>query len=282
MFGMDIEDTSAKMMECDDVKIKQILEYGWEIGGFRFIFETFADLLTNQKANDIASEFLRDKIRSIVKDKDTAELLCPDYAFMAKRPPLGHHYFEAFNKPNVQLISIGDNPIKEITQTGITLEKKDARTNEDTYVFDVLIFAIGFDASTGPLSTIDVRGREDKPLGKLWSSRLETFLAIAVTRFPNMFMISGPHAPFANFPVVIDNTSDWIAKLMTYMKEHGIQRAEPKQEAMDGWTKLLSDVYEMTVLPEAAKKAGSWYIGARQTHHATVLVWRSEVVLPTL
>ena len=263
MFGMDWVDSQAKMMdEPDESEVKRVLDYGWEIGGFRFIFETFADLLTDQRANDIASEFLRGKIRSIVKDKETGELLCPDHAFMAKRPPLGHHYYEMFNKPNVQLVSIAHNPIKEITEKGITLEKRDARTDKDEYEFDVIICAIGFDAVTGALSNIDVRGKDRKSLGKLWKTQLQTFLGITVTGFPNLFMISGPQAPFANIPVIIDNTSDWIGKLLAYLEHNGIERVEPKQEAMEQYSKTLADVYEMTVLPEAAKKAGSWYVGA--------------------
>ena len=263
MFGMDWVDATAKMMEePDEIEIKRVLEYGWEIGGFRFLFETFADLLTDQKANDTAADFLRDKIRSLVKDKETAKLLCPDHAVMAKRPPLGHHYFEAFNKPHVQLVSIRENPIKEVTEKGIILEKKDARTNQEEYEFDVIIYAIGFDASTGPLSAIDVRGKDNKSLGELWKSQLQTFLAIAITGFPNLMMISGPQGPFANFPILIDNEADWIGKLIAYMEKNGVERMEAKQEAMDEYGKRLVDVYEMTVLPEAAKKAGSWYVGA--------------------
>ena len=263
MFGMDWVDSQTKMMdEPDDSQVKSVLDYGWEIGGFRFIFETFADLLTDQTANNIASNFLCDKIRSIVKDKKTAELLCPDHAFMAKRPPLGHHYYEQFNKSNVQLVSVADNPIKEVTEKGITLEKRDARTDQIEYEFDVIIYAIGFDAVTGALSNIDVRGKDDKSLGKLFKTQLQTFLGITVTGFPNMFMISGPQAPFANIPVIIDNTSDWIGKLIAYMENNSIERMEPKQEAMEQFSKLLNDIYEATVLPEAAKKAGSWYVGA--------------------
>jgi cyclohexanone monooxygenase len=193
---------------------------------------------------------------------------------MAKRPPLGHHYFEAFNKSNVQLVSIRENPIKEVTDKGITLEKRDARTNQDEYEFDVIIYAIGFDASTGPLSAIDVRGKDHTSLGELWKTQLQTFLAIAVTGFPNMFMISGPQCPFANFPVLIDITVDWIAQLMAYMEENSIERMEPKREAMEQYNKLLTDVYEMTVLPEAAKKAGSWYVGANiPGKRVTPLFW---------
>ena len=265
-----------------------------EIGGFRYIFETFADLLTNKKANDIASEFVRNKIRVMVQDEETAELLCPDHALMAKRPPLGHHYFETFNKPHVKLVSIKDNPIQEITEKGL-------RTATDEYEFDMIIYAVGFDAATGPLTVMDVRGREQRCLGEEWNKSLETFLGISVEGFPNMFMISGPQSPFANLPIVLDNTSYWIGKVIAYMREKGHKTMEPTKEATEQWCKLLNDVYEATVLPEAAKKAGSWYIGvSTQCLHkpfadqgrigkyswkaspATVLVWRSSIVLSDL
>ena len=204
----------------------------------------------------VAQDFLRGKIRSIVQDGKTAELLCPDHALMAKRPPLGHHYFETYNKPNVQLVSIKDNPIKEVTETGITLE------SADEYELDTIIFAIGFDAGTGSLANIDLRGKDDHRLGADWNKTLQTYLGITVTNFPNLFMISGPQSPFANIPIVIDNTADWISHILAYVEKNGYKRVEAKQEAMDTFSKLVTDIYGMTVLPEAAKKAGSWYAGA--------------------
>lgn len=126
--------------------------------------------MTSQKANDIASDFVRDKIRAVVHDEETAELLCPDHALMAKRPPLGHHYFETFNRKNVQLVSIKDNPIKEITETGVKLEKEDSRAGTDEFDFDIIIYAIGFDAVTGALVNMDVRGKSWALIEALTSS----------------------------------------------------------------------------------------------------------------
>lgn len=279
IFGMSFVDSQVKMDESSEKQIKRILDNGWEIGGFRFIFETFSDLLTSQKANDIASEFVRDKIRAVVTDDETAEMLCPDYALMAKRPPLGHHYFETFNKPNVQLVSIKDNPIQEVTETGIKLTKKDSRLDKDEFDFDVIIYAIGFDAGTGALTTIDVRGRDNRSLGEEWKTQLETHLGITVEGYPNMFMISAPQSPFANLPVVLDNTADWIGHLLTHMAKKGHKTVEPTREAMEKWSKLLADVFEATLLPEAAKKAGSWFVGANiPNKRVAPLFWFGGVV----
>ena len=263
IFGMHFVDSKVTFDDMKNEKqTRQVLEKGWEIGGFRYIFETFADMLTNKKCNDYASEFVRDKIRAVVHDEETAELLCPDHPLMAKRPPLGHYYFETFNKPNVTLIPIKDNPIKEITETGVRLEGKDKRTEQDEFEFDTIIYAIGFDAGTGALATMDIRGTENRSLGDEWYKQLQTFLGINVHGYPNMFMLSAPQSPFANLPIVMDNTADWISNVIDYMQKNSYHRVEPTQEATDKWCRLLTDVYEATVLPEAATKAGSWYIGA--------------------
>jgi cyclohexanone monooxygenase len=170
-FGMHMTDSKLTMK---DMKSKEqhrrVLEYGWEVGGFRFIFETFGDLIVNQEANDVASDFIREKIRTTVKDEETAEKLIPDYPLFAKRPPLGHYYFETFNKPHVELVDIKNNAIQEITETGVRLE------GGEEYEFDMIIYAIGFDASTGAMSTMDVRGTEEISLGEHWNQHLETFL----------------------------------------------------------------------------------------------------------
>jgi cyclohexanone monooxygenase len=182
-FGMHITDSKLTLK---DMKSKEqhrrILEYGWEVGGFRFIFETFGDLIVSQEANDIASDFVREKIRTTVKDEETAERLIPDYPLFAKRPPLGHYYFETFNKPHVKLVDIKNNAIREITETGVRLE------GGEEYEFDIIIYAIGFDASTGAMSTIDVRGTEEISLGEHWNQHLETFLVstLLVTTQPSI------------------------------------------------------------------------------------------------
>lgn len=126
----------------------------------------------------------------------------------------------------------------------------------------MIIYALGFDVSTGPLTRLEVHGQEDETLGEHWEKHLETYLGIMVEKFPNMFMMAGPQIPAANFPVVLDNTAKWIAQCLGHMQDKGYMVADPKREAMDRWTKLLGDIFEMTVLSEAAKKAGSWYVGA--------------------
>lgn len=255
-FGMSMSDSKLMMADMEsDVQIQRVLDAGWETGGFRFVFETFGDLITNQKSNDVASEFVRNKIRAIVKDPVTAEILCPKYSLFAKRPPLGHHYFETYNKPNVSLVDVSERPIDEITENGI-------RRGDEEWEFDVIIYAIGFDAATGAITSMDIRGRDDRSLAKEWATSLETYLGICVEGYPNMFMIAAPQAPFANLPIVLDNTADWVGQTLHYMQEQGYKEIEPTKEAMEKWGKLLNDVYEMTILPKAAIQAKSWFIGA--------------------
>jgi len=122
-------------------KVRRVLEKGWEKGGFRFLFETFGDILVNPDGNEAASEFVRDKIRTIVNDEKTAEILSPYYPIGSKRPPCGHHYFEAFNRPNVELVSIKDDPIQRLTPSGL-------KTGSREFDFDIIVFAIGMSSST--------------------------------------------------------------------------------------------------------------------------------------
>ncbi|OQV11092.1 hypothetical protein CLAIMM_14989 [Cladophialophora immunda] len=265
LFGMCLKDSKVTTKEMEnEAAIQRVLDYGWELGGFRFVFETFADLVTSEEANTAASNFVRNKIRAIVQDPETAELLCPDHPLMAKRPPLGHYYFEAFNRPHVTLVDIKSNPIQEITETGVRLTGKDSRQNTDEFELDVIIYAIGFDASTGAITRMEIRGREaDETLGERWNRQLETLFGVTVSGYPNLFMVAGPQIPLGNFPVLLDNNVGLIGRLIEHARKHGEKTTiEPKPEAMAKWTKLVGDVFGMTVLAEAAKKAGSWMVGA--------------------
>lgn len=256
LFGMDFVDATRTMADMkDDAEFQRVLEFGWEIGGFRFIFETFADMLTNKACNDAAGEFIRNKIRSVVKDSKTAELLCPNYAILSKRPPLGHFYYEAFNRENVHLVDVNDNPIQEITPTGL-------KTSTTSYDFDIIIFAIGFDAITGTLAKIDLRGSDNQLLTEQLSQKMETAYGITVPGFSNLFMISGPQAPFANIPIIIDNTADWIGQTIAYMRTNGHTRIDATPEVAEKWAEQVNTVFDATVLPEGARETRSWYIGA--------------------
>jgi hypothetical protein len=164
------------------------LERAWEIGGFRFLFNTFNDVWLDGTANEIASEFIRSKIRAIVKDPATAELLCPKYPLAAKRPPCGHGYYEAYNRDNVSLVDVSENPITEILPTGL-------RTATEVYEADIIIFATGFDAITGAAQGIDIRGRGDRNLRDVWEGVPRSYLGLAVDGFPNMLTLAGPMGP---------------------------------------------------------------------------------------
>jgi cyclohexanone monooxygenase len=240
---------------ADDVtpeEHQKILEQGWERGGFRFIFETFDDIFTNEKSNEIASEFVRNKIRAIVNDPDTAERLCPkNYPLAGKRPPLGHFYYEAFNQDNVALIDVSNDPISEITRKGV-------RAGDVEYEADIIVFATGFDAVTGSYGGLDIRGRDGVSIEDKWAAGPRTQLGIGVDGFPNMFMISGPQTPFANLPVVIDGIVDWIGRAISHLQENQLIRMEAEPDAVEHWRQHMEDLVNATVVTNGPR---SWFLG---------------------
>jgi cation diffusion facilitator CzcD-associated flavoprotein CzcO len=236
---------------------RQVLEAGWEAGGFRFIFETFDDLLVDQYSNDVASEFFRQKIRAIVKDPETAELLCPtDHPLAGKRPPLGHFYYETYNRKNVSLVSVKENPIARITPKGVQL------ADGTEYEADIIIFALGFDAVTGALTSMEVHGRDGHTLKERWKDGAYTYLGNCVEGYPNMFMISGPQSPFANIPVVIDKTVEFIGRAVAHARENGDDRIEPTAEASQEWGRHCADLMNATIIIMAGENVRSWFLGA--------------------
>ena len=242
----------------DDVapdEITRILEDGWRTGGFQFLFETFDDLLVNEELNEATAEFIRTRIRETVEDPATAELLCPKgYPVGAKRPPLGHGYYEAFNRPNVQLVDVSTDPIERITPHGL-------RTADAEYDVDVLIFATGFDAMTGTLMAIDIVGRDGQTIKERWAHGPETYLGLTVDGFPNLFMISGPQSPFANIPVVIDNAVKWIGTTLSHIEQSEIRSFEPSADAVREWCGMMTTILDATLLGRG-ERVNSWFLGA--------------------
>ena len=253
-FGFGIEMIDRPLPSVTPEEAQRILEAGWETGGFRFLFHTFSDIFVDEATNEIVAEFVRNKIRTIVHDPVTAELLCPKgYPVGGKRPPLGHYYFEAFNRDNVSLVDVNTDAIQEITPTGI-------RTASQEHEFDVIIYATGFDAVTGALTSMDVRGRDNLSLAEAWKDGPRTYLGFGVEGFPNFLMIYGPQSIFANVPVVVELSVKWISKVLTYMEERGIDWMEPTTEAEVAYNQRLNDVLNQTVIPKGAA-AGSWFFG---------------------
>ncbi|MFE7418068.1 flavin-containing monooxygenase [Rhodococcus sp. NPDC057529] len=252
-FGYAFDRAGVTKTDVTPDEHRRILERGWETGGFRFIFETFDDITLDEEANEIASEFVREKIRAIVKDPDTADLLCPkDYPIVSKRPPLGHFYYEAFNRDNVSLVDVSGTSITEITAGGI-------RVGDDEYPADVIVFATGFDAGTGAYNHIDIRGRSGQTLKDKWAEGPRTHLGITVDGFPNMFMVSGPQSPFGNIPVVVEGTVEWIGQAVGHLRTNELDTIEPTSESVESWWQLLQDYINATLLPQGRH---SWFLGA--------------------
>jgi cyclohexanone monooxygenase len=237
-------------------ELTRVFEYGWEAGGFRYLFETVDDLLADQRVNDFASEFVRNKIRAIVKDPDTAELLCPKtHGVGGKRPPLGHYYYEAYNRDNVELVDVRPNPITEITPKGVRLQ------DGSEYEVDIIIFAIGFDAVTGSLTHMDVRGRDGVSIAERWSERTGTALGMAVDGFPNLFMILGPQGPFANLPPVIHKQVEFIGRAIMRLREEDAERIEATPEAVRAWDAHCQELLDATIIANGLEDR-PWFLGA--------------------
>ena len=229
-------------------------EAAWEKGGLQFR-AAFRDILTDRAANDTAAEFIRAKIREIVKDPETAAKLTDfDHPFAAKRPPIDTEYFETFNRHNVSLVDVRASPIERITPGGI-------RTRDAEYPLETIVFATGFDAMTGPLLRIDIRGRGGLSLKEAWEAGPRTYLGLGVAGFPNLFTITGPGSPsvLCNMPVAIEQHVEWITDCIAHMRQRGLVRIEATPAAADRWVEHANEAADATLLPQASS---SWYLGA--------------------
>jgi cation diffusion facilitator CzcD-associated flavoprotein CzcO len=231
-----------------------IYEAAWEKGGLQFR-AAFEDLMVKKEANDTAADFIRRKIRKIVKDPVTAlKLSNIDHPFATKRPPIDTNYFETFNRDNVTLVDVKATPIERITPSGI-------RTSNAEYPVEIIVFATGFDAMTGPMLRMGITGRNGISLAKAWEAGPRTYLGLQVVGFPNLFSVTGPGSPsvLCNMPVAIEQHADWIADCIAHMDEHGLERVETKPEAVDKWVDQVNTAANATLLPLATS---SWYLGA--------------------
>ena len=235
-------------------EIRAQLEKYWQIGGARFI-GVVADTIMNKDTNRIVADFVRDKIRAIVKDPATAAALCPtSHPIGTKRICVDTGYYETYNRPNVKLLDITKNPIERITSNGIRL------ADGSHHELDSLVLATGFDAMTGALLRIDIRGVAGVSLAQQWASGPRSYLGIGIVGFPNLFTITGPGSPsvLSNMLVSIEQHVDWTVDCIAYMRKHGHRRIEPVPAAQDQWVAHVNEVANATLFPEG----GSWYLGA--------------------
>jgi cation diffusion facilitator CzcD-associated flavoprotein CzcO len=254
-FAMPYQFTGRLALDFPEDERRQIFEEAWAKGGFRFMIESFDDITSDKAANDTASEFIRGKIKEIVKDPATAESLCPSYPYGVKRPPSGNGYYEAFNQENVELVDVRTTPIVAITENGL-------RTQDREFDFDILVYATGFDAVTGSIVRMDIRGRGNVVLADKWKAGPRTYLAMSVHEFPNFFMVGGPHYAGGNFPTVVEENTDWIAGLIEHAERTGAARIEATRQAEEEWTNHTNEVAEQTLIPAYGREAHSYNFGA--------------------
>ncbi|KAI6080803.1 steroid monooxygenase [Hypoxylon rubiginosum] len=235
-------------------KAQQLFEEGWNLGCYNFQLGTFDDPFISPDANKSAADFVRGKIRSTVRDPGTAELLCPKYPFGARRPPCGDGYYEIFNRENAQLV--------DISCDGIDIYEQGIRTASGAeYELDVIILALGFDAGTGAMNQIDIRGSQDRSLNESWAQRLETFAGVLVHGYPNMFIVCGPHLPAGNQPVSLEVSASWIGQTLEHMENNALATIDVFNEAMDAWTTHVEQVWQSSFLAKHAEELGSWFVG---------------------
>ena len=228
-------------------------ESRWQRGGLTFL-SVYNNLALDQAANDTAANFVREKITEIVKDPETAKRLQPnDHPIGSKRICIDTDYYAAFNRPNVTLADIRSNPIEEITENAVRVGGKD-------YEIDALVLATGFDAMTGSVAKIDIRGRDGRTLNQKWAEGPRTYLGLMSAGFPNLFVITGPGSPsvLSNMIVSIEQHVDWIADCLGYMRDRGLDTMEAQVDAEDKWVAHVNEVAYATLYPQA----NSWYMGA--------------------
>lgn len=217
---------------------RSILERSWERGGQSFQ-SVFSDHAVNLASNEVIANFLLNKIREIVKDPDVAEKLCPDdHPFGTRRLIVDTDYFETFNRSNVSLVDVRENPIQRITESGIET------CDESHYELDVIIFALGFDAFTGSLERANIRNEKGVTISEHWQRGPRTLLGITTSEFPNLLLPTGPGSPALIGNLVLQNEFqlDWFADCIAYMDAHGYASVEPRKQAEDDWTNHVADV----------------------------------------
>jgi cation diffusion facilitator CzcD-associated flavoprotein CzcO len=250
-FGIPRPAATRRAFDVDAEERQRIYEDNWPRGG---VLGSFKDLLVDPAANETAAEFVRAKIRQIVRDPDVAAKLCPtDHPIGTKRPCKDTDYFATYNRDNVTLVDVRETPIVEFVPEGL-------RTTAGVHELDAVVFATGFDAMTGALARIDIRGRDGRALSEKWAAGPRTYLGLQAAGYPNLFVITGPGSPSAltNLVVSIEQHVEWIADCIAWLGEQGLRSIEATPEAEEAWTAHVQEAAAATLYPTA----NSWYLGA--------------------
>ncbi|EDP66560.1 FAD dependent oxidoreductase [alpha proteobacterium BAL199] len=250
--GIAFRLNTQSALEATPEERRREYEARWREGGLTFL-GAYGDLILNAEANATAAEFVRGKIREIVQDPEIAETLLPSNVIGCKRLCVDTDYYKTFNRRNVTLVDLNKAPIEAITPDGV-------RAGGVEHGFDAIVFATGFDAMTGALLKIDIRGVGGVPLREKWDSGPRTYLGLATAGFPNLFMVTGPGSPsvLTNMLPSIEQHVDWIADCLAHMRANGIARVEARTDAEDDWVAHVNEVAGFSL----RSTCSSWYVGA--------------------
>jgi cation diffusion facilitator CzcD-associated flavoprotein CzcO len=254
--GFEFDFNGKSALEVTPEVRRAVYEAAWKEGGFHFWLGTFSDTLMDEASNLTAYEFWRDKTRQRIQDPAVARKLAPDvppHPFGVKRPSLEQFYYEVFNQNNVDLVDLRDSPIERITPAGV-------KTGDREHELDILVLATGFDAVTGGLTQIEIRGTQGLTLGEKWAQGARAHLGMASAGFPNLLFIYGPQSPsgFCNGPTCVEVQGDWVVGCLKDLRARGIQRIEATSAAENAWSEHVDELTAMTLFP----RADSWYMGA--------------------
>lgn len=225
----------------------------WQKGSFGFFLKLYNDIAVNEESNMTLGDFVRKKIREIVHDPETARKLLPDHFVMTKRPILDDGYYDTYNRDNVTLVDLRDEPIERFTKTSVI-------TASGEYPIDMLVLATGYDAISGSMLGLNPKGRDGVSLKERWNDRFHNYLGMTISGFPNLFMIHGPGSPgvFYNMPFGAERQMDWIGKCMDHLREQELGAVEPTTDSEDAWGNEVSAIADFTLFP----RTDSWWTGA--------------------
>ena len=242
-----------KLLDLSSEEINKELNNRWKIGGQEIFTAGFTDVGVNVEANKIVADFVKSKIKEIVKDPNVAELLSPEDAIGCKRLCADTNYFETYNRENVELIDLNSNPINSITENGILTKNKE-------FKFDTIIFATGFDAMTGALQAIDITGKNGKKLKQVWKDGPKSFLGLLINGFPNLFTVTGPGSPsvLTNMMVAIEQHVEWISDCINFLSKSNLNEVEADELFQIEWMDHIEEVAKNTL----RYTCNSWYVGA--------------------
>ncbi len=250
--GYECHPGTTTLVGTDPAEIARELDRRWDEGGLCFSW-AYTDVATDLAANQVVADYFRDRIRRIVKDPVVAERLCPTtYPIFTKRMCVDTGYYEVYNRDNVSLVDLTDEPIERITPDGIIAGGRE-------HAFDVIVLATGFDAMTGALNAIEIRNG-DTTLREKWEHGPRTYLGLMSAGFPNLFTVTGPQSPsvLSNMVTSIEQHVGWISRALEHLREEGLTRMEATPESEDAWVGITNELAATTIFPQAA----SWYMGA--------------------